>query len=61
MKILFSGVQPQAYLLATGQTTSYGSGDGVDDGDTYTGTAKLNEIDLHYEINGFGTSSEYSR
>jgi len=40
MKILFSGVQPQAYLLATGQTTSYGSGDGVDDGALRRGIAK---------------------
>jgi hypothetical protein len=34
---------------------------GNDAADTYTGTAKLNEIDIHYEINGFGTSNEYSR
>ena len=34
---------------------------GADAADTYTGTAKLNEIDLHYQIDKFGTSEEYSR
>jgi hypothetical protein len=34
---------------------------GADGADTYTGTVKLNEIDIHYEIDGFGSASEYSR
>lgn len=34
---------------------------GNDGQDTYTGTAKLNEVDIHYQINGFGTGEEYTR
>lgn len=33
---------------------------GDDETDTYTGTAKLNEVDIHYEVQGFGTREEYS-
>lgn len=34
---------------------------GSDAQDTYTGTAKLNEFDIHYEVDGFGTGDEYRR
>jgi hypothetical protein len=33
---------------------------GNDVQDTYTGTAKMNEVDIHYQISGFGTGEEYS-
>lgn len=34
---------------------------GGDGTDTYTGTAKLNEFDIHYKIDGFGSKNETSK
>lgn len=34
---------------------------GADGADTYNAVCKLNEVDIHYQINGFGTGDEYTR